>query len=45
VGLIHGEAIGFGQSLPVACSYLVVAGILFFSAKYAEIMPASEEIH
>ena len=42
VGLIHGEAIGFGQSLPVACSYLGVAAILFLSAKYAEVSPAAE---
>lgn len=45
VGLIHGEAIGFGQSLPVACSYLGVAAILFLSAKYAEVSPASAETH
>ena len=45
VGLIHGEAIGFGQSLPVAGSYLLVAAILFFSGKYAEITPASEATH
>jgi len=45
VGLIHGEAIGFGQSLPVAFSYLTVAIILFLSAKFAEIAPASAETH
>ncbi len=45
VGLIHGEAIGFGQSLPVACSYLGVAAILFLSAKYAEVSPASADSH
>ncbi|WP_236994111.1 regulator [Candidatus Methylomicrobium oryzae] len=36
VGLIHGEAIGFGKSMPVAFSYLAVAGILLISAKYAK---------
>ncbi|WP_019864754.1 xanthine/uracil/vitamin C permease [Methylovulum miyakonense] len=45
VGLMHGEAIGFAQSLPVTFSYLAVAGILFVSAKYAEIVPASAETH
>ncbi|MDD2723522.1 MAG: regulator [Methylovulum sp.] len=45
VGLIHGEAIGFGQSLPVAFSYLMVALILFLSGKFAEITPASAETH
>jgi len=45
VGLIHGESIGFGQSLPVAFSYLTVAVILFLSGKFAEITPASAETH
>jgi AGZA family xanthine/uracil permease-like MFS transporter len=45
VGLMHGEAIGFGQSLPVAFSYLAVAGILLVSAKYAEIIPAAKDSH
>jgi AGZA family xanthine/uracil permease-like MFS transporter len=45
VGLMHGEAIGFGQSLPVAFSYLSVAGILLVSAKYAEIIPAAKDSH
>jgi adenine/guanine/hypoxanthine permease len=46
VGLIHGEAIGFAQSLPVACSYLIVAGILLASAKFAEVKSAiTEETH
>jgi AGZA family xanthine/uracil permease-like MFS transporter len=36
-GLIHGEAIGIAKSLPVAFSYLVVAGILFTSSKYAKL--------
>lgn len=35
-GLIHGEAIGFAQSLPVAVSYLGVAAILFTSGKTAK---------
>lgn len=44
VGLIHGEAIGFAQSLPVAFSYLTVAGILLVSAKYAKVTVASGKI-
>jgi adenine/guanine/hypoxanthine permease len=44
-GFMHGEAIGIGQSLPVAFSYLVVAGILFFSSKYAETTKATESVH
>jgi AGZA family xanthine/uracil permease-like MFS transporter len=43
VGLIHGEAIGFAKSLPVAFSYLSVAGILLVSAKYAKAAAVSEE--
>ncbi|MGZ8928772.1 MAG: regulator, partial [Methylobacter sp.] len=42
VGLMHGEAIGFAKSLPVAFSYLVVAGILMASAKYAKVTVASK---
>jgi AGZA family xanthine/uracil permease-like MFS transporter len=41
-GLMHGEAIGIAQSLPVTFSYLAVAGILLLSAKYAEITAAGE---
>jgi adenine/guanine/hypoxanthine permease len=37
VGLMHGEAIGFGQSLPVATSYLAVAFILFWASKHTPI--------
>lgn len=44
-GLMHGEAIGFAQSLTVTCSYLGVAGILLISAKYAEIAAASPNAH
>jgi len=44
VGLMHGEAIGFGQSLPVTFSYLGVACTLLVSAKYAQVTrTASEE--
>jgi adenine/guanine/hypoxanthine permease len=44
-GLMHGQAIGFAQSLPVTFGYLGVAGILLFSAKYAKVATsASEEI-
>jgi len=34
-GFIHGEAIGIGQSPAVALSYLLVAGLLFYCARYA----------
>lgn len=43
VGLIHAEAIGFAKSLPMAFSYLAVAGILLVSAKYANATEESEE--
>lgn len=44
-GLMHGEAIGFAQSLPVTFSYVGVAGILLVSAKYVKVATsASEEI-
>jgi AGZA family xanthine/uracil permease-like MFS transporter len=42
VGLIHGEAIGFAQSLPVAFSYLAVSGILLLSAKSAKAAVTAE---
>lgn len=38
-GLMHGEAIGIGQSLPIAASYLVVAVMLGLSSKYARLNP------
>jgi adenine/guanine/hypoxanthine permease len=38
-GLIHGEAIGFGQSPAVAVSYLLIAGIFFGCWKFAEAGP------
>jgi AGZA family xanthine/uracil permease-like MFS transporter len=44
-GLIHGEAIGVGQSPVIAAAYLIVAVFLFASAKVATIEPKSEEIH
>lgn len=40
VGLMHGEAIGFGQSPAVAVSYLMVALMLFLAGKYASLSPA-----
>lgn len=43
VGLMHGEAIGFAQSLPVAFSYFGVACTLLVSAKYAEVTKAVSE--
>ncbi|MFA5984778.1 MAG: regulator [Methylococcaceae bacterium] len=45
VGLMHGEAIGFAQSLPVSFSYIGVAVILLLSSKYAEVTQASAESH
>ena len=40
-GFIHGaDGIGVGQSPTVAVSYIAVAGILFYCAKYAEFHPA-----
>jgi AGZA family xanthine/uracil permease-like MFS transporter len=42
VGLMHGEAIGFAKSLPVAFSYLTVAGILMVAAKYAKMTVAAK---
>jgi len=45
VGLMHGEAIGLGKSLPVTFSYLGVAGILLLSAKYAEVTAQAPETH
>jgi AGZA family xanthine/uracil permease-like MFS transporter len=44
-GLIHGEAIGIASSMPVAISYLAVAGILFGCAKFAEFEPVAEPTH
>ncbi len=42
-GFIHSEAIGFARSPQVAVAYLGVAAVLFWSAKYAVIAPASAE--
>jgi adenine/guanine/hypoxanthine permease len=44
VGLIHGESIGFGQSIPLALSYLMVAAMLAYTGKYAKYhaSPATE---
>ncbi len=44
-GFIHGEAIGIGRSLPVAVSYLLVAGLLFWCARYASFAPHAEPVH
>jgi AGZA family xanthine/uracil permease-like MFS transporter len=44
-GLIHAEAIGIGQSLLVSLSYLIVAGIMLYCAKFATIMPREKEVH
>ena len=45
-GFIHGEAIGIGQSLTVSVSYLMVAGLLFWVAKFGTVAaPAPEPRH
>jgi adenine/guanine/hypoxanthine permease len=45
-GFIHGaDGIGIGQSPTVAVSYLLVAGILFYCARYAEFHPVAMDIH
>ena len=44
-GLMHGEAIGIGSSIPVAISYAAVAAVLFGCAKFAEFEPAVETAH
>jgi adenine/guanine/hypoxanthine permease len=45
-GFIHGEAIGIGQSLTVSASYLMVAGLLFWIAKFGTVSaPAAEAAH
>ncbi len=38
-GFIHCEAIGFARSPQVALAYLGVAAVLFWSAKYADVIP------
>ncbi len=45
VGLIHGEAIGIAKSLPVAFSYLAVAGMLFYVGKYAKLEASPSAVH
>jgi AGZA family xanthine/uracil permease-like MFS transporter len=42
-GLMHGEKIGFGQTLPVAGGYLGVAVILAACAKFAVVSPKPAE--
>jgi AGZA family xanthine/uracil permease-like MFS transporter len=45
-GFIHGaEGIGINSSPTVAISYLGVAGILFYLAKYAEFHPVAMDMH
>jgi AGZA family xanthine/uracil permease-like MFS transporter len=45
-GFIHGaDGIGFGQSPTVAVSYLAVAGMLFYCARYAEFHPVAIDLH
>ena len=42
-GFIHGEAIGIGQSLTVAVSYLMVAGLLAWVYKFGTFAAAEPE--
>jgi AGZA family xanthine/uracil permease-like MFS transporter len=42
-GLMHGEQIGIGQSLPVAGAYLGVAAVLAGCAKFAVVAPKPAE--
>jgi AGZA family xanthine/uracil permease-like MFS transporter len=44
-GFMHGEHIGVMQSPTVALSYLIVAGFLFASSRYAAIAPKPAESH
>jgi AGZA family xanthine/uracil permease-like MFS transporter len=44
-GFIHGEAIGVGQSLTVAVSYLIVAGVLGWVAKFGTFSAPVPEMH
>jgi AGZA family xanthine/uracil permease-like MFS transporter len=45
-GFIHGaDGIGIGQSPAVAISYLAVAGILLYCAKYAAFHPVAMDMH
>jgi AGZA family xanthine/uracil permease-like MFS transporter len=45
-GFIHGaDGLGIGQSPTLAVSYLAVAGILFYCAKYAEFHPPVIDMH
>ncbi|MDF3070776.1 MAG: regulator [Polyangiaceae bacterium] len=44
-GLMHGEAIGIGQSPVVTIAYLGVAGVLFGCAKFATITAAAPDEH
>jgi AGZA family xanthine/uracil permease-like MFS transporter len=43
-GFMHGERIGFAQTLPVAISYLAVAGVLAGCSKFAAVSPVVEEM-
>jgi AGZA family xanthine/uracil permease-like MFS transporter len=44
-GLMHGEAIGVGQSPVVAASYLAISGMLFAFAKLATVEPLAHVEH
>lgn len=42
-GLIHAEALGFGQTPSMAVSYLGIAAVLYACAKYANVSPREDE--
>jgi AGZA family xanthine/uracil permease-like MFS transporter len=44
-GFIHGEAIGVGQSITVSVSYLLVAAVMFWVAKFGTIVAPAPERH
>jgi AGZA family xanthine/uracil permease-like MFS transporter len=43
-GFIHGEKIGFAQTPAVAVSYLAVAAVLVYCAKFALVSPKPAEV-
>jgi AGZA family xanthine/uracil permease-like MFS transporter len=43
-GFIHGEKIGWGQTPVVAVSYLAVAAVLLYCAKFALVPPKADQI-
>ena len=44
-GLMHGETIGFGETLPVAIAYLLVAAVLFGCYQFGSVTAPSAAAH